>query len=71
MKKKRKNRLDLALEKAAKVIEKHFVSPTPTIDDAKQILRDLRKIAAKPSRSRGNPKTSQSRRKVARRLKRK
>ena len=65
MKKKRKNRLNLALEKAAKVIEKHFVSPTPTIDDAKQILRDLRKIAKKPSRSRGN------RRKVARRLKRK
>jgi hypothetical protein len=71
VKKKKKNKLDFALEKAVKVIEKHFAAPAPTIDDAKQILRDLRRMATKPSRSRANPKASGSRRKASRRLKRK
>lgn len=71
MKKKKRNKLAFALEKAAKVIEKHFVAPAPTMDDAKQILRDLRKIATKPSRSKAGGKASRSHRKPGRGLKRK
>ena len=68
---KKKNKLNSALEKAAKVIEKHFVDPAPTVDDAKSILRDLRRLATKTSRSTKRGKKARIRGKTGRRSKRK
>jgi len=55
---RKKNKLRSTLEKAAKLIDRHFIAATPTVADAKEILQDLRKLTSKRLRK---PRTKSSR----------
>ena len=59
----KKNKLRSALEKAATLVDKHFIAPTPTIGDAKEILKDLRKLTKKTRRAETRKRAGRSKRK--------
>ena len=68
---RKKNKLRSALEKAAKLVDKHFIAPTPTMGDAKKILKDLHKLTKKTLRAQAHKKATGTRRSAGRRSKRK